>query len=212
MSSKKLEFSALLCSRLCHDLVSPVSAVANGIEILNEETDQDMREQVMQLLEASAVQTSNRLQFYRMAFGGGGGFGNMIELGEAHRVLSNLLSDSKISLDWELAEFSANKDQVKLIMNLSLVAGEGLIRGGAVKIDLAGSENSIDICITAEGERLIYSDTLLAVLTGATVDENLEPKMAPAYLAHVMAGQLGAAIATEFPQGGPAQFTVTSSN
>ncbi|RME62159.1 MAG: histidine phosphotransferase, partial [Alphaproteobacteria bacterium] len=70
-----LGFAAILCSRLCHDLVSPVGALVNGIEILAEEDDAQMRAQVLALLEDSARQTANRLQFFRLAFGAGGGFG-----------------------------------------------------------------------------------------------------------------------------------------
>ena len=72
---KELDFAALLCSRLCHDLISPVGAISNGIEILSDEEDEMMRMEVMKLLELSAGQTSNRLKFYRLAFGAAGGIG-----------------------------------------------------------------------------------------------------------------------------------------
>ena len=73
-----LDFAALLCSRLCHDLVSPVGAINNGLEILEEEKDASMREAVVDLITKSTQQTANKLQFFRLAFGAAGGFTEMI--------------------------------------------------------------------------------------------------------------------------------------
>ena len=73
-----VDLASLLCSRLCHDLMSPVGALNNGIELLADETDPDMREKCLELLADSARASANKLKFFRLAFGAAGGFGDAI--------------------------------------------------------------------------------------------------------------------------------------
>ena len=136
-----LGFAALMCSRLCHDLVSPVGAITNGIELLAEEDDPEMISQVMDLLRQSASQTSNRLQFFRLAFGMAGGFGSSIDLREAHKSLSVFFSDNQVELDWDAESKLVRKDCVKILLIMAMIAGDGLIRGGVVKINLDTSDD-----------------------------------------------------------------------
>ncbi len=186
-----IRFASILCSRLCHDLVSPVGAFANGMEILGEERDPEMRRQVLELLDQSAKQTSNRLQFFRIAFGAAGGLGEMLDLREAHRALNSLFSSNNIELDWEPAAEAHAKDAIKLLLNLGLIAGEGLIRGGRLSVDFAGSENDISISVAAEGERFILQDKARAALLGELDEADMDPRTAPAFLAAQLANQLG---------------------
>ena len=93
-----VDFASLLCSRLCHDLMSPVGALNNGIELLADETDPDMREKCTELLSDSARATANKLKFFRLAFGAGGGFGEEIDTAEARAALDGLFrSEGKSS-------------------------------------------------------------------------------------------------------------------
>ena len=97
---KELDFAALLCSRLCHDLISPVGAISNGIEILSDEEDEMMRMEVMKLLELSAGQTSNPLKFYRLAFGAAGGIGAYVPIRDAKNAATSLFDGTQINLEW----------------------------------------------------------------------------------------------------------------
>ena len=186
-----IRFASILCSRLCHDLVSPVGAFANGIEILGEERDPQIRQQVMELLEQSATQTSNRLQFFRIAFGAAGGLGEMLDLREAHKALTSLFSSSDIEIDWQPAAEAHAKDAIKLLLNLGLIAGEGLIRGGKLAVKFSGSEESITMTVAAEGERFILQDKARAALSGELDEADMDPRTAPAFLAVQLAGQMG---------------------
>lgn len=190
-SMDDIRFASILCSRLCHDLVSPVGAFANGIEILNEEKDPQMRQQVLELLEQSARQTSNRLQFFRIAFGAAGGLGEMLDLREAHKALGSLFADNNIELDWEPAAEAHAKDAIKLLLNLALIAGEGLIRGGKLSVRFSGSEDSISISVTAKGERFILQDKARAALLGELDEAEMDPRTAPVFLAIQLARQMG---------------------
>lgn len=198
----KLDFAALLCSRLCHDLVSPVGAISNGIEILQEEHDAAMREQVIDLLQKSAQQTSNKLQFFRLAFGAAGGFSSRLDMREVQKALSVFLEGTRVTLDWKASVADAPKGIVKLILNLCLVASETLIRGGVmeVRIDPVG-DNAIDIVVFVSGERFIMQEAVRAALVGEVNEEEVEPRSAPAWLASTTAKELGGTISVSSEDG-----------
>lgn len=185
-----LKFSALLCSRLCHDLVSPVGALNNGIEILADETDPGMIAQAAGLLEQSARQTSNRLKFYRLAFGAAGGFGSIIGLREAHEAMEALFSDAKVELDFDPGDQTLAVPVVKLMLNLALVAGEAIIRGGNLAVEVSEDEGGLEISCAASANRIIVQKNIRRALLGELPEEELEPKSAPAFLAALIAGQL----------------------
>ncbi len=181
---KETSFAALLCSRLCHDLVSPVGAVSNGVEIMKEEKDPDMLVEVVDLVEQSARQTSNKIQFFRLAFGAGGGFGATIDLKEAHKCLSNFLSGINVDLDWTLEPKLVQKDYVKVLLNLALITGESLIRGGTQKVTLDYSNNGDALAamtVSVSGKRVILLEAMKDALLGVSSFEQIEPKTAPAY-------------------------------
>ncbi len=196
----KLDFSALLCSRLCHDLVSPVGAINNGLELLAGEQDETMREAVFELIEKSTIQTSNKLQFFRLAFGAAGGFSAHLDTREAEKSLRAFLAGSKIDLSWNVTANELTKGGVKLLLNLCLVAAEALIRGGTLSVQFGSTdETTTSITIVAEGERVIFSDDIKAAVEGAVKESDLEPRLAPAYLASMVATELGGAIAVDLP-------------
>ena len=192
-----IDLAALLCSRLCHDLVSPVGALSNGIEILADEHDDEMRGQVLDLLEQSASQTTNRLKFFRLAFGAAGGFGAELSMDEARDALAALLSGHKVALTWTSPHGTLDKRFVKLLLNLALVAGECLVRGGTVAVETSDGDGRVAVAVQATGERLILSESVRAAVSGGATLETLGPKSAPAYLAHLVAQSLDASLTVE---------------
>jgi len=205
MAIDDLQLAALLCSKLCHDLVSPAGAVVNGLEVLADEQDPVMRDQVMGLLNQSAAQTSSRLQFFRMAFGSGGSLGESVDAGEVSRVLAGYMRDKKVDLDWRVTIAAMAKPHIRLVLALALIAGEGLIRGGVLTVENLpdssdGSGNHAGYRVTGRGERLIFQDIIARILTNdaANTDHGLqsgdiqpEPRFAPALLAVRVAAELG---------------------
>src|SRR3546814_14076572 len=91
-----VDFASLLCSRLCHDLISPVGSLYNGVELLVDENDPEMRARCMELLADSARQTANKLKFFRLAFGAAAGFGDQVDPREAHAALEGLFGTDQI--------------------------------------------------------------------------------------------------------------------
>ena len=112
-----LDLAALLCSRVCHDVISPVGAIVNGLEVL-EEDDLDMRDFALDLIRKSADQASARLQFARLAFGAAGSAGASIDLGDAEAVARGMFADDKIALTWSRPRALFPKNKVKLLLNL----------------------------------------------------------------------------------------------
>lgn len=200
-----VSFAALLCSRLCHDLVSPVGALSNGIEILADEHDDAMRAQVLELLDYSARQTANRLQFFRLAFGAGGGFGASINPRDGQKAVEAFFAGSKVEIEWQSSVSSLPKDALKLLLNLTLLAGEGLIRGGRLSVSIHPSNGGCRMEVSASGESVLFSDAARSALTGSLPEEALEPRTAPAYLAGIVARELPAVI--EIESSNPRQIT-----
>lgn len=146
-----LDLAALLCSRVCHDVISPVGAIANGLEVLESEKDPDMRGFAMDLIKKSTGVASARLQFCRLAFGAAGSAGASIDTGDAESVARNLFADEKTRLQWNATRALLPKNKVKLILNLVLLAGQAIPRGGIISVDLDGHESEMTFTITAKG-------------------------------------------------------------
>src|SRR4030095_12059875 len=128
-----VELARLLCSRLCHDLLSPVGALNNGIELLADEQDPEMRERCLELLAESARASANKLKFFRLAFGAAGGLGDEIDTREAKAALEGLYGvEKRIELGWMVAGDRLPKGAVKLLLNLAMIAGAALGVGGGV--------------------------------------------------------------------------------
>src|ERR1700675_2590157 len=130
-----LDFAALLVSRVCHDLVSPVGAVVNGLEVLEDETDIGMRADALRLVAASAEMAAARLQFARIAYGAAGSAGAELDLNEVGRIVGGLVKGSKIEIEWRAATVNWPRDWAKLLMNSTLLAADSLPRGGRVKVE-----------------------------------------------------------------------------
>jgi|TARA_R110002096_G_scaffold435548_1_gene661376 histidine phosphotransferase ChpT len=187
---KELDFAALLCSRLCHDLISPVGAISNGIEILADEDDEAMRLEVIKLLELSAGQTSNRLKFYRLAFGAAGGIGSQVPIRDAKSATESLFEGTPISLNWNSEIGELDKSAVKLIMNMILVASETLIRGGDLMVNITARADKINLEVSVRADRVIFQDKAREMICGAVDQMEADPKLAPAYLAARVAGEM----------------------
>lgn len=194
----KLDFAALLCSRLCHDLVSPVGAINNGLELLSGEQDASMRDAVLELIEKSTTQTSNKLQFFRLAFGAAGGYSAHLDTREAEKSLRAFLAGSNIELSWNVSVTELSKGGVKLLLNLCLVAAEALIRGGSLSVDVAAHDaEKLTLLIDASGARVIVPESVRSAVEGTVEEDDLEPRAAPAYLACAVADELGGSITIE---------------
>ena len=196
-----VDLASLLCSRLCHDLMSPVGALNNCIELMADEQDPDMRDRCVELLADSAKATANKLKFFRLAFGAGGGFGDLIDANEARIALEGIFgAERRIELGWMVADEKLSKGAMKLLLNLALIAGDALVRGGRLDIGAESTGNGLEIAIRAEGPRVMLDAGLRDMLVnGAPDDGQIEPRAAGAWLAKALAQEAGGTIQLSEP-------------
>jgi histidine phosphotransferase ChpT len=206
MTNPGIDFASLLCSRLCHDLLSPVGALNNGIELLADEDDPAMRVRIVELLAESARVSAAKLKFFRLAFGAAGGFGDQVDTREAHAAIEGLFGGgSRIEIGWMVAEPMMEKAALKILMNLALLAGDALVRGGRLDIGAEGSE----IAVRAEGPRLVLDAELRAALSGETALEALSPRGVVAGLVHQLISSLDGSLQLSEPEASVLVFGVT---
>ncbi len=195
-----VDLASLLCSRLCHDLMSPVGALNNGIELMADEQDPQMREKCLELLEESARASANKLKFFRLAFGAGGGFGDSIDTHEAQAALEGVFGrERRIELGWLVPGDTLPKGAVKLLLNLALLAGDALVRGGRLDVGAETSEDVLELVIRAEGSRILLDPTLRETLLNGQSGGSVEPRAAGAWLAHSLAVEAGGSIRLSDP-------------
>ena len=195
-----VDLASLLCSRLCHDLMSPVGALNNGIELLADEQDPDMREKCLELLADSARASANKLKFFRLAFGAGGGFGEDVDTSEAEAALAGVFGpERRIELGWVVSDGKLPKGAVKLLLNLALLAGDALVRGGRLDVGAEKRDGEIELAVRAEGPRILLDPGLREVLASGATAGTVEPRAAGAWLAHSLAAEAGGSIQLSDP-------------
>jgi histidine phosphotransferase ChpT len=203
MTISPVDYASLLCSRLCHDLLSPVGALNNGLELLADEQDPAMRARCMELLAESARVSANKLKFFRLAFGAGGGFGDAIDPREARAALEGLVADSKrTTLGWFVEAATLPKPAVKVLLNLALIAHEALVRGGTLDIGAEENGGQVEIVVKIEGPRIILDPDLRRTLTEGNGAEGVTTRNAGAYLVHTLAADNGGGIQVSEPAEG----------
>lgn len=146
-----LDLAALLCSRVCHDVISPVGAIVNGLEVLDDEKDPAMREFAFELIAKSSKQASARLQFARIAFGAAGSKGAEIDLGDAEQIARGMFQDDKTTLSWEAPRILMPKNKVKLLLNMLMLATGTIPRGGSISVTVTDDGQNSEFVVLCKG-------------------------------------------------------------
>jgi histidine phosphotransferase ChpT len=166
----EIEFAALLVSRVCHDLVGPLGAVVNGMEVLEDERDATMRADAIKLVTMSADQALARIQFMRIAFGAAGSAGAELDLGEIGRLIGGLFEGGKTQLVWNVPRLTWAKDWAKLLMNATLLAADCLPRGGLVTVDAGSDPQAPSFHIRAQGLNARVTDEVSHAIRGEALN------------------------------------------
>jgi histidine phosphotransferase ChpT len=190
-SIEALDLAALLCSRVCHDLISPVGAIVNGLEVLEEEKDEATKEFALDLIKKSARTASAKLQFCRIAFGAAGSAGAQIDLGDAETIARGFLEDDKTKLAWNLPRALSPKNRVKLLLNMLVIAGQAIPRGGRISVDPVGSGESMGFKVTAAGTNAKVPPAVPALLTGEGSGEGVDAHRIQPFYAGLLARACG---------------------
>jgi histidine phosphotransferase ChpT len=195
MTTSALDLASLLCSRLCHDMLSPVGALSNGLELLADEKDPEMRARCFELLEQSARSSADKLKFFRLAFGAAGGFGELVAVNEARVLVDALVANNpRITIEWALGSEAMPKPAIKTLLNFALIGMEALPRGGVLALAAEQRDGASEIVVRAEGARIAFDRDIGRALEGQLPEGDLSSRTAPsamlAALAQTVGGQL----------------------
>lgn len=178
------DLAALLASRICHDLISPVGAINNAMELYD---DGGAEEDALQLIRMSAANASARLQFARIAFGAAGSAGMEIDTGDAEDVAQKYMANEKAMLTWEGTRQLLPKNEVKLLLNLILIANGSIPRGGDIKATLAREDGKSRFTIQCSGTMLRVPPRFLELYNGQTPDEPIDAHAIQSYYTLLLA-------------------------
>jgi histidine phosphotransferase ChpT len=189
-----IEFSAFLVSRVCHDLVGPLGAVVNGLEVMEDERDAAMRADALKIVSSSALQALARLQFMRIAFGAAGSAGAELDIGEVGRLVGGLFEGGKIQLSWQSPHVNWPKDWAKLLMNATLLCGDCLPRGGHLNVITSTDPATPAFKIIATSPYARALDDVQKAVRGEAGDGQLDARCIQPYLTHRLSRSLNAGL------------------
>ena len=190
-----MDLAALLCSRVCPDVISPVGAIINGLEVLEDEKDAAMREIALDLIKKSAASASARLQFCRLAYGAAGSAGASIDTGDAETVTRGLINNDRTKLVWSGVRQLAPKNKVKLVLNLCLIALATIPRGGIVTVDLTGEGETLAARVEARGTNARLAHGVAALIAGRPEGNTVDAHTIQAFYAGLVGRDCGMDIA-----------------
>ena len=191
---ESLDLAALLCSRVCHDLISPVGAIVNGLEVMEDDNDQETKDFALELIKKSVKTASARLQFCRLAFGAAGSAGAQIDLGDAEKVSRGFMEDDKTRLTWNLPRALLAKNRVKLLLNMLVIAGQTIPRGGVVTVDPIGSGDDLSFKVTTTGINAKIPQAIPPLLAGGTHDGAVDAHAIQPYYTGLLARHCGLSV------------------
>ena len=182
------DLAALLCSRVCHDIISPVGAIKNGLELLEEGgADED----AMRLIKTSARNASARLQFARIAFGAAGSAGMQIDTGDAEAVAQAFFANEKPELEWKGTRALLPKNKVKLLLNLLMIANVTIPRGGKLTVELHDVDTAPRFTLTANGPMVRVPARFLELHSGVKPEEPIDAHSVQPYYTLLLAREAG---------------------
>jgi histidine phosphotransferase ChpT len=199
----ELRVLELLCARFCHEMVSPVGAIGNGVELLGED-DPDFVREAIALIGQSARTASRRLQFYRFAYGTAPTASNVTP----RELLLGFLEGGKVTADWEPAVSSLSSEWQRLACNLALLAAEALPRGGRIAVRSPGA-GITGVEVEASGETVLVNRDVMAALAGNTQTSELTSRTIHGYVTAKFAEALGAVAGLS--ESGPSRALLSAS-
>lgn len=192
-----LRVAELLASRLCHDMVSPVGAVKTGVELFTEYGD-DADGETMGLITKSVLQASEKLQFFRLAYGSAGNSASGITVADAVGLIRSVCGNQRTVIETDALDNQPPLGAIKVMLNGAMLAGDCLPRGGVLRLSSeVESGSNYAVRVTAVGERAGLDDELSGALSGETDVADLTPRSAHAYYTSVVARGLDGGLAVE---------------
>lgn len=178
------DLAALLASRICHDLISPIGAINNAMELYDEG---GAEEDALELIRMSATNASARLQFARIAYGAAGSAGMEIDTGDAESVAQKYMANEKAQLSWQGTRMLLPKNEVKLLLNLILIANGSIPRGGEIKVNLSRDNDKTIFTIAVSGKMLRIPPRFVELFNGDLPGEPVDGHAVQSYYTLLLA-------------------------
>ncbi|MFM6854636.1 MAG: histidine phosphotransferase family protein [Sphingopyxis sp.] len=186
MADDAIDFASMMCSRLCHDLLSPVGSFGNGLELLADEDDAEMQKRCISLLESSSRVAINKLKFFRLAFGSAGGYGESIAAADIRDAIAGLIAEGRdVQINWIGTDAPVPKPAARILLLLALVVVEALVRGGRIDMAIETRGETLELAVRGACDRVVIDAASEAMFADA--DSALSPKTVPIALARRVA-------------------------
>lgn len=179
--------AALLCARICHDLVSPVGALGTAIEILDDEANADMHDDAITLIKSSSRKAAAKLKYLRLAFGAAGSAPGIIATDEIKTLASDMFSDAKPDLIFELGGDGLEKARARLLLNLLMLGVQSVPRGGTVTLRTTDH----DVVVEATGPRARLDENIERALSGRAPEDGFDGRTIQPFYTGMMAREQG---------------------
>lgn len=187
--------SALLCARICHDLISPVGALGTAIEILDDPSNIDMHDDAMALVRTSSRQASAKLKFLRIALGAAGSAPGVIPTSEVMKLSNDMFADSKPDLVWQIDSDGIEKNRARILMNLIMLAIQAAPRGGTVTITRTGQGEGADFTLVSEGPKARLDAAVAKAIAGKAPEDGFDGRSIQPLYASLLARDISGTVA-----------------
>lgn len=192
-----LDLASLLASRVCHDVIGPVGAIVNGLEMLEEDSDEEMREIAMDLVKKSATSASIKLKFSRLAFGAAGSAGMEIDLSEAGEISVEFSTTPRVQMEWNCPHQTRPKNQVKLLMNMILIGITTIPRGGVIKVTTTQDREHPHYEVRCSGAGAKFPENVGALMRAEVNVEDIDARDVQVYYTGLVARLTGLELSTQ---------------
>jgi len=196
LAVRPAELAAYLAARMCHDFISPASAISSGLDLLEDPSAQDMREEAMGLIVSSAKKLADLLSFCRVAFGASAS-AETFDVRELEKLTRGVFDHMRAELDWAVDAPAVNKPAARTLLNLAQMAGAALPTGGVAKVRAVQEGASLAIAIESTGPRARLRPEVLAGLQGMALGEGMHGHWVQAYYVHLFVGDAGGRVFTD---------------
>ena len=186
--------SALLCARICHDLISPVGALGTAIEMLDDESSADMHEDAMALVRTSSRQAAAKLKFLRLAFGAAGSAPGVIPTSEVMKLTNDMFADAKPDLVWNIDSDGIDKDHARIILNLIMLAIQAAPRGGTVTVSHHTQGEGANFVLVSEGPKARLDASVAKAIAGKAPEDGFDGRSIQPLYANLLARDIGGSV------------------
>lgn len=183
--------AALLCARICHDLVSPVGALSAALEVFSDDDNMDMRDDALELIKLSAGQASAKLQFLRLAFGAGGSAPGIIGSDELKKLSLGVFEDGKVNINWDVEADGLDKPSARILLNLVMLGMQTIPRGGEMVVKAVRETTNTRMDVICTGMKARLDPTVVKTLAGGAPEDGFDGRSIQPFYTGMIARENG---------------------